>query len=221
MNTQLFPLESRPESISDLVFASIREAIVSRTLAPGSIVTEAQLAKDLGVSKTPVREALLRLREVGLVRPMPVRGMKIIESTRDTMVRAYELRGLLEGGVAKFAAQRATDEQIAAMEDAAAESLRLAREYDAEGFRLSDRNFHSAVWSASGNSELERIADNAYSLSTALRAIHALSSRDSIKCAQQHVDITQAIKERDGERAADLASAHVYDVLQHSLEEPS
>lgn len=220
VNAQLLPLESRPETISDRVLVSIREAIITRTLAPGSIVTEAQLAKDLGVSKTPVREALLRLREVGLVHPMPVRGVMIIESTRDTMVQAYELRGLLEAGAAKFAAQRATEEQIAAMEAAAAESLRLANEHDADGFRRSDRTFHSTLWSASGNAELERTADNAYSLSSALRAIHALSGRDSINCAQQHVDITRAIKERDGQRAADLASAHVHDVLQYSLESP-
>lgn len=221
MNSQLVPLESRPESISDWALATIREAIIARTLAPGSVVTEAQLAKELGVSKTPVREALLRLREVGLVKPMPVRGMMIIESTRDTMVQSYEFRGFLEAGVARFAAQRATEEQIVAMEAAAAESLKRAEEHDADAFRRSDRIFHATMWSACGNAEMERIADNAYSLSSALRAIHALSNRDSIRCAQQHVDITRAIKGRDGERAAALASAHVHDVLQYSLESPS
>jgi DNA-binding GntR family transcriptional regulator len=217
VSAQFLPLEARPESTSDWVLASIREAITARTLAPGSVVTEAQLAKDLGVSKTPVREALLRLREVGLVQPMPVRGMKIIESTRDTMMQSYEFRGFLEGGIAKFAAQRATDEQITTMEAAAAESLRFANKHDADGFRRSDRNFHSTTWAASGNAEMERIADNAYSLSSALRAIHALSNRDSIKCAEQHVDIVRAIREGDGERAAELATAHVHDVLQYSL----
>lgn len=221
VSAQLLPLESRPESISDWALATIREAIIARTLAPGSVVTEAQLSKELGVSKTPVREALLRLREVGLVKPMPVRGMMIIESTRDTLIQSYELRGLLEAGVSRFAAARATDEQIATMQAAAAESLRCAEERDSDAFRRSDRIFHATVWSAAGNAELERIADNAYSLSSAMRAIHALSNRDSIKCAHQHLDITDAIRDGDEERAATLATAHVRDVLQYSLGSPS
>ncbi len=210
-------IQQRPESLSDQVFGTIREAIISRTLAPGSAVTEAQLAKDLGVSKTPVREALLRLREVGLVRSMPIRGMTIIESSRDALIQAYELRGVLESAVTRLAALKASDDQVRDLEAKAQRSLDFAEKLDGESFRQSDRQFHATVWGAAGNPELERIAENAYLLSSALRAIHALSSHDSIKCAQQHVAIAAAIKGRDETAAAELAERHVRDVLQYSM----
>ncbi|MCU1584586.1 MAG: transcriptional regulator, GntR family [Microbacteriaceae bacterium] len=210
-------IQQRPESLSDQVFGTIREAIISRTLAPGSAVTEAQLAKDLGVSKTPVREALLRLREVGLVQSMPIRGMTIIESSREALIQAYELRGILESAVAKLAAIKASEDEINELTAVAKKSLQFAKKHDAANFRLTDRQFHSAVWASAGNPELERIAENAYLLSSALRAIHALSSSDSIKCAQQHVDIASAIGDRDATRAAEFAANHVRDVLQYSL----
>jgi GntR family transcriptional regulator, rspAB operon transcriptional repressor len=210
-------IQQRPESLSDQVFATLREAIISRTLAPGSAVTEAQLAKDLGVSKTPVREALLRLREVGLVQSLPIRGMTIIESSREALIQAYELRGILESAVAGRAALRASSAETHEMETVAKQSLAFAKQHDAENFRQKDREFHAAVWAASGNPELERIAGNAYLLSSALRAIHAMSSTDSIKCAQQHVDIAAAIKAQDATKAAEVAADHVRDVLQYSL----
>ncbi|MDQ1582021.1 MAG: hypothetical protein QOF36_75 [Microbacteriaceae bacterium] len=213
----LLTIQQRPESLSDQVFATIREAIISRTLAPGSAVTEAQLAKDLGVSKTPVREALLRLREVGLVQSMPIRGMTIIESSREALIQAYELRGILESAVARLAALKASEEQMGELETMANRSLEFAEQHDAANFRQTDRQFHAAVWAAAGNPELERIAENAYLLSSALRAIHALSSSDSIKCAKQHVAIATAIKGRDETQAAELAANHVRDVLQYSL----
>jgi DNA-binding GntR family transcriptional regulator len=210
-------IQQRPESLSDQVFATIREAIISRTLAPGSAVTEAQLAKDLGVSKTPVREALLRLREVGLVQSMPIRGMTIIESSREALIQAYELRGILESAVARLAAVKASEDEIDGFEAVAKKSLQFAKKHDAVNFRLTDRQFHSAVWAAAGNPELERIAENAYLLSSALRAIHALSTNDSIKCAQQHVDIATAIRANNATLAGEVAANHVRDVLQYSL----
>jgi DNA-binding GntR family transcriptional regulator len=217
MSDHLLPLQQRPESLSDQVFVTIREAIISRTLAPGSAVTEAQLAKDLGVSKTPVREALLRLREVGLVQSLPIRGMTIIESTQETLIQAYELREVLESAVARFAALKATETQQSEMEEAAKKSLSFAEDADSSNFRLWDRRFHSLVWAAAGNPELERIAENTYSLSSALRALHALSSSDSIKCARQHVAIASAVKDHDPVKAAELAATHVRDVLRYAL----
>jgi DNA-binding GntR family transcriptional regulator len=217
MSDHLLPLQQRPETLSDQVFVTIREAIISRTLAPGSAVTEAQLAKDLGVSKTPVREALLRLREVGLVQSLPIRGMTIIESTQETLIQAYELREVLESAVARFAALKATETQQSEMEEAAKQSLSFAEDADSANFRLWDRRFHSLVWAAAGNPELERIAENSYSLSSALRALHALSSNDSIKCAKQHVAIALAVKSHDPAMAAELAATHVRDVLRYAL----
>jgi DNA-binding GntR family transcriptional regulator len=143
--------------------------------------------------------------------------MTIIESSREALIQAYELRGILESAVARLAALKSSDDQISELEAMAQRSLDFAEQHDATNFRQSDRQFHSGVWAAAGNPELERIAENAYLLSSALRAIHALSSSDSIKCAKQHVAIASAIKGRDEAQAAELAANHVRDVLQYSL----
>ncbi|HEX5541915.1 MAG TPA: GntR family transcriptional regulator [Micromonospora sp.] len=195
------------------MYNAIRGAIVGKVLPPGSTVTEAQLAKDLGVSKTPVREALLRLREVGLVQALATRGMKVIEPTREAVVRAYEVRSVLESATARFAAQRATSPQRDEIEIAASSSLEAARRYDATSFRELDHSFHALVWEAATNHELQRLAENAYALTAALRAMDAPSGGDSIMCAEQHVVIANAIRQRDDITAAEVASRHVYDVL--------
>jgi DNA-binding GntR family transcriptional regulator len=148
---------------------------------------------------------------------MPIRGMTIIESSREALIQAYELRGILESAVAGRAALRASAVETHELEAVAKQSLAFAKQHDADNFRQKDREFHAAVWAASGNPELERIAGNAYLLSSALRAIHAMSSTDSIKCAQQHVDIAAAIKAQDATKAAEVAADHVRDVLQYSL----
>ncbi|HEX5541347.1 MAG TPA: GntR family transcriptional regulator [Micromonospora sp.] len=217
MNSSLPGLESRPDSLSEQVYNAIREAVVGKTLRPGSTVTEAQLAKELGVSKTPVREALLRLREIGLVQPLATRGVKVIEPTREGIIRAYEVRWALEAATAQLAALRADQEQCTELDDAAARSLEAARRYDPPAFSHWDRQFHRCLWKASGNTELERLAENAYALTTALRAMDAPIGGDSISCAEQHVVIAAAIRDRDEKAAHDVAAQHVQDVLRYVL----
>src|ERR1700716_2927871 len=97
-------LHTRPESLSEVVYETIRDAIVNRTIPPGVRVTEAGLAKQLNVSKTPVREALLRLREIGLIEPSGVRGGRIILPSPTSIRQAYEVRLALETFAAEAAA---------------------------------------------------------------------------------------------------------------------
>ena len=214
MDSHLPELGLRHDSLSEQVHAAIREAIINKTLMPGSTVTEAQLAKDLGVSKTPVREALLRLREVGLVQPLATRGVRVIEPTREAIVRAYEVRWVLDSATAQLAALRATREHCAQLDEQARQSLEAAKRYDAAGFSQWDRQFHGTVWRAASNPGLEWHADNAYALASALRAMDAPMGGDSINCAQQHVGIAEAIREGQEQKAYDLAGRHVQDVLR-------
>ena len=99
-------LESKPESLTDVVYEAIRDAIINRVLGPGSRVTEAGLAAQLGVSKTPVREALLKLRQVGLIEPVGRRGGRIALPSRTSIRHAYETREALESHAARLAAER-------------------------------------------------------------------------------------------------------------------
>src|SRR5699024_1849118 len=96
-----------------------------------------------------------------------------------------------------------------------------AQRYDVAGFSHWDREFHETVWDASGNAGLERLAENAYALTTALRAMDALVGGSSIECAKQHLVIAQAIRDRDEGAAFDMAVEHVQHVLRGVLPEPA
>jgi DNA-binding GntR family transcriptional regulator len=106
-------LEVRPDSLTDAVYEAIRRGIIDRRLAPGNPVTEAALAEQLGVSKTPVREALLRLKDIGVIEPNGRRGGRVVQLSELSVRRAYEVRDALEPYAAGRAAERAEANQVA------------------------------------------------------------------------------------------------------------
>ena len=111
MAQQLAPLTEKPESLTQLVYQALRDAIISKRLPPGERVSEASLARQLRVSKTPVREALLRLHAIGLVEADGGRGGRIVRPSAELIRHTYEVRGALESLAARLAAERATPAQ--------------------------------------------------------------------------------------------------------------
>lgn len=218
MTTELPMLTTRPESISELVYTTIRDAIVDKTLAPGSTVSEASLARSLNVSKTPVREALLRLRQMRLVEPEAGgRRLRVIIPSRKSIMDAYETREALDPAVAALAAKRATETQKMQLHKTAAQSVGYAEISDGEGFRGCDREFHATIAKAAANPHLTAMAQNALILTETLRARDAPSAGDSIQCADDHTRIAEAITQGDGVLAARLAVGHVQHVRQNVL----
>lgn len=217
MTSQLQRLQIERQSIAQVVYDAIQAAIVNKTLAPGSPISEVQLARDLNVSKTPVREALLRLREVHLVEADANRRLRVITPSLDTITSAYEARRALEAGTAGLAASRATSDEIAALKEAADRSLRAAKARDAEQFRHWDRRFHSAVADASASPHLTLLAKNSLVLTDALRARDVPVAGDSVACSQEHVAIAAAIAKGDEDGARRLAVEHVDHVSRNVL----
>jgi DNA-binding GntR family transcriptional regulator len=214
----LTPLDSRPESLSQLVYATIRKAIVSKVLMPGTVVSEAALAQRLVVSKTPVREALLRLQSAGLVEQDGSRGLRVVLPSVALIRQGYEVRWALEGVLARLAAQRATQEQQASIAAAAGESLDSAEGADIAGFQRWDHAFHHAVAVAAANARLAELAEDARMLAGVLRERDAPGVQAAIRCARQHIEISEAIGRHDAEAAGAAAERHVADVQQMVLE---
>jgi DNA-binding GntR family transcriptional regulator len=208
---------AKPATLSELVYAAIRDALINKTLGPGEAVSEAMLARRLNVSKTPVREALLRLLVLGLVASDGNPRLRVVEPSRESIIRAYEVRGVLEPALAKFAARRANPDQHKQLQDAARQSERSAADGDVEGFRYWDRIFHQAVADSAGNEQLAGLAGNALDLTRVLRARDVPFTRGSLACARQHRAIADAIEKRDEVTAAEVAAAHVQAVLEAVL----
>jgi DNA-binding GntR family transcriptional regulator len=213
---QLRPLQSKPESLTDLVLDAVRDAIVEKTLAPGMRVSEAMLAARLQVSKTPVREALLRLRHMGLVESANG-GLHVVQPSKETIRNAYELRAGLERAAAMHAATRRCDGDSAALAEFAATSLSCAKAGNAEGFREFDRKFHGLVARCSGNPTLASAIDDALLLASALRLRDVPATGDSAECASEHVRIAEAIKAGEADLAATAMQAHIEHVMSTVL----
>lgn len=210
--TGLAPIGDKPDSLTDIVFQAIRDAVVTKAIPPGGPVSEASLAAQLHVSKTPVREALLRLRHVGLVE-RDGRGLRVARLSSDGIRNAYELRSGLEQATARHAAARASTDARARILDRAQASLSAADQGDGHGFRARDDEFHRAIAAACGNNLLISSVEDALVLTSALRARDVPPSGDSVECAWEHVRIAEAVRDGDGDLAMQRMGQHVEHVL--------
>lgn len=199
----------RSENLSHLVYESIRDAIINRSLPPGARLTETKLAEELNVSKTPVREALVKLREVGLIEPAGRRAERVIRPSRKTLEDAYDVRESLEVFASRRAAERATVEQAGAIREAAEDSLAGAREGDLARFGASDVAFHHAITAVTANRRLAELLDNAFALIVALRSRDLPDQETSIECGEAHVAIASAIATHDAAAAETSMRDHI------------
>ncbi|ADI11716.1 GntR-family transcriptional regulator [Streptomyces bingchenggensis BCW-1] len=206
----------RPRKLGDIVLDQVRELIVGKRLPPGERLSEAKIAKMLGVSKTPVREALLQLRMIGLVSMIDGNAHVVVPSAR--LIReAYEVRAGLEALTARLAAERAAPDRRAQLLPLAEASLQAARDNDAAAFRGLDQEFHHAVALASNNATAQQRIDETLVLCQTLRRRDVLTGWDSQLCGQAHVAIAEAINSGDAEVASREMYGHINYVMDRVL----
>jgi len=207
----LAPLDAKPERLAQVVYAAVRKAIVSQALRPGTAISETLVARRLSVSKTPVREALLRLQAVGLVES-DGRGLRIVLPSERAIQDAYETRMVLESGLSQWAAQHASPAHRRVIADAATQTFETASAADIAGFRTWDRTFHQNIAKATENPRLQQLAEDALALAGVLRDRDVPGVQDAIRCAGQHLQIAEAISQGNSEAAAACAAQHAADV---------
>lgn len=206
----------RPQSLATVAYDSIREAITSKALPPGRRLTEADLAQQLSVSKTPVREALLRLRQVGLIEPDGQRGARVVTPSTERMRHAFEVREALETFTARIAAERGTASDREAVDHAARASATAADNGQYAEFHHWDFAFHAAIASAVENPRIETILDDVHALVAALLERDSPELRAGID-AQAHLDIARAIAAGDPDASARAMREHLRYVKELAL----
>jgi DNA-binding GntR family transcriptional regulator len=210
----------RADSVVDLAYERIRSLVVEGEILPGARLGQVELADQLGISRTPVREALRRLTGEGLVEFLPNRGFRAAGLGLDEVLRRLEVRLLLEPGIARLAAERRTDEHLAeldaAIEHEAAAATRTAA-HDAS------RDFHLVLARATGNPELVSVFSSLWivEIGRRLLAARAATSDWLGADASEHRALAAAVAARDGDRAAALMAEHIREALQHWREEPA
>jgi DNA-binding GntR family transcriptional regulator len=202
-------------SLADRVTGLIRQAIVSGVLQAGEPIGVREVARRLGVSPTPVREALFQLRGIGLVEFLPGQ-VRIVAPTPDALREAFELREALEGMAARLAAQRRTEDDLQRIEHFAEASRIAAEAGDGAGFRAADSEFHEAVAAAARSEQLRRYMKNALDLALTLRNLRnsRAPTHPNPPFAFMHRLIAAAIRAGDAEAAEKLGRDHVRKVCE-------
>ena len=152
--------EFKPQLITQQVSRILTEMILDGTLEPGEQLTETELQKHLGVSRSPLREAFRDLEKRGLVTIVPRRGTFVREITRKDVEENFPVRAVLEGLAAREAYGLMGDEEIATMTSALEGMKKAGREEDSEGYRENHRIFHETFIRACGNQLLIDILKN-------------------------------------------------------------
>ena len=200
-------------SLRGKVFNKIREDILSGNYAEKDELREAAISKELGVSRTPVREALRQLELEGLVNIIPNKGAYVNGITAKDIYDIYIIRSYLEGLCAKWACEHITKEQIEDLEEIVYLSeFHIQKEHWDQIFELDNR-FHLTLYEASGSKILEHILSDYHHYVERVRK-NTLSSRERAgKASEEHKAILQSVKDKDEHRAEKLANEHIFSSL--------
>lgn len=201
-------------ALGDTVADVLRNAILDGALKPGQPLHENALARQLSVSRSPIREALMQLERENLVSSPLNRSTFVRKPSPDEINQVYTLRSALEGVAARWAAEKSTPDlmaQLTRQADLLNEATIAAQgELDRKLLGLAI-DFHTAIAQAAGSAELQRLLQ---SLCNQIRFVMAaglasLTSRRAEEIHAEHVALIAAIAAKDGDRAEQLASTHV------------
>jgi DNA-binding GntR family transcriptional regulator len=211
------PLEDT-STFADRAYAALRDVILSLDIynRSGEVrLDERQLASDLGISRTPVREAMVQLEREGFVRAVPRRGIYVVRKTKREVVELITAWAALECMAARLITQKATDEEIAGLRAmfATFENGRLHAKLD----EYSEVNieFHQTIIRMSGNQVLTDLAANLFAHMRMIRRKTIGESDRADRSISDHMNIIRAIEARDTARAEALVRDHALGLAEH------
>jgi DNA-binding GntR family transcriptional regulator len=202
--------------LSEVVYRKLRRAIVRGDLAQGAAVSETELAKRLEVSKTPVRHALTRLAQEGLLVSTPHKGAVVTSLTSGDLEEIYCLRGRLEGLAARTAAERLTDEDARVLPALLDELQAATAARDGEAVRRGCVQLHKAIWQASQTRRLPAILTSLQDYVEMARDPRPEPPSGFEAGLEEHAQVVRAILARDADAAEQAMTRHVAHALDPS-----
>ena len=211
---ELPPLSgNEPESLGEQAYKQLRSKIVRLDFSPGDVLKEDELRESLGLGRTPIREALLRLQREHFVTVIPRRGMFVSGIETEELSLLFETRAVLEPYAARLAAIRGSGEQ---WEEMAATLERASEPGLSDEDQLAlDRRCHEIIWAASGNRFLWDTLDMLYAQSDRLWHLYLSDVADMAHAVEEHLDILDALRSKDGDAVAQHVEAHVQSFDAH------
>ena len=193
-------------------YETLRQSILSGSLAGGKRLGEVDLASDLGVSRTPIREALRRLAAEGLVEIAPNKGARVARWSSDDLDEMYRLRAHLEGYGAALAAARIKDSVIEELTELCEkmeshEGRHTVRDLDR--ITTLNSNFHAVILDAAGSPRLSSLLSSVVEVPLAFRAFRRYSAEALNRSMGHHRDLVAALSARDGDWAGAVMRSHI------------
>ncbi len=212
-----------PGNLVDRVYEQLETMIVTLELAPGAVISELELGRRLGVSRTPIGEALQRLAREGLVAILPRRGIVVSEISVSDQLRLLELRREISSFIARMGAIRASDEERAELRLVAREFQEAAVAGDSAALMKADKTFHD-LFAACAHNAFACTAIN--SMDAHMRRFwyaHQVADAEFVRSARLHADIALAVAKGDqtaAVQASDAFSDYCEDFTRAALDQP-
>jgi DNA-binding GntR family transcriptional regulator len=203
--------------LKDSVYLKLRQEIVTAQLPPGYVLREAELAARFGVSKTPLREAFVRLEKDGFVQIAPYRSAVVAGYSGQDLREIYEVRELLEGHCAREASVHISAEDLAALGRVVKDSAAAYEAADTEALTALIDEFDVLLYMQSKNSRITAMLNNIRDHVTRIGRLTVAIPGRLGNSVQEHQAIYDAIAARDGERAETLLRQHILSVMADQL----
>ena len=195
--------------LRDVVFNTLRQAILTGEMKPGERLMEIHLANKLGVSRTPIREAIRKLELEGLVIMIPRRGAEVAQITWKNLKDVLEVRRALDVLAIELACERMTSEEIASLEKACVAFKEATQTKDARLIAEADVALHDIIVASTRNDRLVQLVNNLAEQMYRYRFEHIKDSSQHDRLVDEHNDIYQSILNRDKEKAALAVKKHI------------
>ena len=195
--------------LRDVVFQTLRQAILKGELKPGERLMEIQLAQKLGVSRTPVREAIRKLELEGLVLMIPRKGAEVAQITEKNMQDVLEVRKALEELSVQLACERITPEQVEEMKMAAEDFRKVLKSGDVTKIAEADVKFHDIIFAATNNQRLITLLNNLREQMYRFRVEYLKQKECYPQLLEEHDKLIALISGGEVEEACELMGRHI------------
>lgn len=195
--------------LGDVIFDTLREAIIVGELKPGQRLMEVQLAEKMGVSRTPVREAIRKLELEGLVEMLPRKGAHVAELSVKDIMDVLEVRATLDGLATSLSATRITDDEKKELRHLLDQFINYVEKENLQGSIKKDVEFHDVIYRSSRNDKLIQISNNLREQIQRFRIVYIKDYSSSRELIREHTEIYEAIIAGNPETAMEAARRHI------------
>lgn len=203
--------------LRDVVFNTLRQAILRGELKPGERLMEIQLANKLGVSRTPIREAIRKLELDGLVLMIPRRGAEVAEITEKNLRDVLEVRTALEELAVRSACDKMTEEDFVELKRAATDFEVALKADDVTMIAELDVKFHDIIYNATSNQRLIQLLNNLREQMYRYRVEHLKSENARPRILSEHEGLIRSLESKDKEKAAEIICVHMSNQVEEVI----